>query len=108
MPLTTKITMIAATNKPEMKVNSMILFFYLSMDNNIGHNYIARKNYISFIFEKRKSAMNEQILFSEKQRFKQWWIYLLLFGANRYFIFAVVKQIILKRFEKIINWNAEV
>lgn len=39
--------------------------------------------------------MSTEILFSEKQRFKQWWLYLLLGGTNAYFIFAAFKQIII-------------
>lgn len=37
--------------------------------------------------------MNNQVLFTEKQRFKQWWLWILLFGINGLFLFGAVKQV---------------
>ena len=39
--------------------------------------------------------MNDEILFSETQRFKQWWLWALLAGVNGMLIFGVVKQVVL-------------
>ncbi len=39
--------------------------------------------------------MNSIILFSEKQRFKQWWFWLILLGVNGLFLFGVIQQVIL-------------
>jgi hypothetical protein len=38
--------------------------------------------------------MNEEILFTERQRFKQWWLWLILLGVNGLFLFWVFKQVI--------------
>ncbi|MBS1759675.1 MAG: hypothetical protein JST23_06060 [Bacteroidetes bacterium] len=38
--------------------------------------------------------MESEILFSERQRFKQWWIWLLILCINGLFLFGVFKQII--------------
>ncbi|NJL15117.1 MAG: hypothetical protein HC913_20355 [Microscillaceae bacterium] len=38
--------------------------------------------------------MNEEILFSERQRFKQWWLWLILLGINGLFLFGVFRQVI--------------
>lgn len=38
--------------------------------------------------------MNEEILFTERQRFKQWWLWLILLGVNGLFLFGVFKQVI--------------
>ena len=38
--------------------------------------------------------MNSEILFAERQRFKQWWLWLILFGVNGLLLFAVFKQVI--------------
>lgn len=38
--------------------------------------------------------MNNDILFTERQRFKQWWIWLILVGINGLFLFGVFKQVI--------------
>lgn len=38
--------------------------------------------------------MNNEVLFTERQRFKQWWLWLILFGINGLFIFGVCKQVI--------------
>ncbi len=38
--------------------------------------------------------MNNEILFAEKQKFKQWWAWLILLGINGLFLFGVIKQII--------------
>jgi len=35
-----------------------------------------------------------EILFSEKQKFKQWWIWLILLGVNGLFLFGVYSQVI--------------
>ncbi|PZP48767.1 MAG: hypothetical protein DI598_09420, partial [Pseudopedobacter saltans] len=39
----------------------------------------------------------DEVLFSETQRFKQWWLWLLLLGLNGLFLFGVFKQVILKQ-----------
>jgi len=38
--------------------------------------------------------MNTKILFTETQMFKQWLLWLILFGINGLFLFGVVKQVI--------------
>lgn len=38
--------------------------------------------------------MNEEILFKERQRFTQWWLWLILLGVNGLFLFGVFKQVI--------------
>ena len=38
--------------------------------------------------------MENEILFSEQQRFKQWWVWLILLGVNGLLLFGVYKQII--------------
>ena len=38
--------------------------------------------------------MNNEILFSERQKFKQWWVWLILLGINGLFLFGLFKQII--------------
>jgi hypothetical protein len=38
--------------------------------------------------------MNNELLFTEKQRFNQWWIWLILLGVNGLFLFGIFKQII--------------
>ncbi|MDY3364411.1 hypothetical protein JSO61_009115 [Riemerella anatipestifer] len=38
--------------------------------------------------------MNNEILFTERQRFKQWWLWLILLGVNGLFLFGVFKQVI--------------
>ena len=38
--------------------------------------------------------MDNEILFSERQRFKQWWLWLILLGINGLFLFGVFKQVI--------------
>jgi len=39
--------------------------------------------------------MNQEILFSERQKFKQWWLLLILLSVNALFMFGVYKQVIL-------------
>lgn len=39
--------------------------------------------------------MGEEIFFKETQRFKQWWLWLILFGVNGLFLFGVFQQVIL-------------
>lgn len=39
--------------------------------------------------------MSSEILFTEKQRFNQWWLWLLLFTLNGVFCFGIYKQIII-------------
>src|SRR3989338_1458457 len=39
--------------------------------------------------------MDSPVLFSEKQRFKQWWFWLILFAVNAIFLIGVVQQVIL-------------
>lgn len=41
--------------------------------------------------------MEDDVLFSETQRFKQWWLWALLIGLNGIQIFGLVKQIIFKQ-----------
>lgn len=38
--------------------------------------------------------MKEEILFTERQRFKQWWLWLILLGINGLLLFGVFKQVI--------------
>jgi hypothetical protein len=38
--------------------------------------------------------MDNEVLFSERQKFKQWWLWLILFGINGLFLFGVFKQVI--------------
>ncbi len=38
--------------------------------------------------------MNNEILFEERQRFKQWWLWLILLGINGLFLFGVIKQVL--------------
>jgi hypothetical protein len=38
--------------------------------------------------------MDKEILFSERQRFKQWWLWLILLGVNGLFLFGVYSQVI--------------
>ena|SRR6218665_1759169 len=38
--------------------------------------------------------MDSHILFSEKQRFTQWWIWAILIGVNGLFIFGIVEQVV--------------
>lgn len=38
--------------------------------------------------------MDDEILFTERQKFKQWWIWLILLGINGLFLFGVFKQVI--------------
>jgi hypothetical protein len=40
-------------------------------------------------------AMENQILFSEKQKFTQWWLYLVLFGISALFIYALYIQLVI-------------
>lgn len=37
--------------------------------------------------------MSDTILFYERQRFKQWWLWILLIGVNGIFIYALVQQV---------------
>lgn len=38
--------------------------------------------------------MSNEILFEERQRFKKWWLWLILLGVNGFFLFGVFKQVI--------------
>lgn len=38
--------------------------------------------------------MNNEILFAEKQKFNQWWIWIILLGINVLFIVGTLKQVI--------------
>jgi hypothetical protein len=38
--------------------------------------------------------MNNEILFTERQRFNQWWLWLILLSINGLFLFGVFKQVI--------------
>lgn len=37
--------------------------------------------------------MDNEILFSERQKFKQWWLWLILLGCNGLFLFGIFKQV---------------
>jgi hypothetical protein len=39
--------------------------------------------------------MKENILFSERQRFTQWWLWLILVGINTLFIYGLYKRLII-------------
>jgi hypothetical protein len=41
--------------------------------------------------------MESEILFTEKQKFRQWWVWTILLGINGLFIFGLVKQILFKQ-----------
>ena len=41
--------------------------------------------------------MNEAILYKETQRFRQWWIWLLLLGVNALSVFSLIQQVILHK-----------
>lgn len=41
-------------------------------------------------------TLNNEILFTESQRFKQWWLWLILLSFNGLFLFGVFKQVIEK------------
>ena len=38
--------------------------------------------------------MNDKILFSERQKFSQWWLWLILIAVNGLFLFGILKQVI--------------
>jgi hypothetical protein len=38
--------------------------------------------------------MNNEILFSERQRFKQWWLWFILIGINGLFLYGIYKQVV--------------
>lgn len=38
--------------------------------------------------------MNEEILFRETQKFRQWWLWLILMGINGLFLFGIFMQVI--------------
>lgn len=38
--------------------------------------------------------MSNEILFTERQKFKQWWLWLILLGINGLFLFGVFKQVV--------------
>ena len=38
--------------------------------------------------------MDNEILFTESQKFKQWWLWMILLGINGLFLFGVYKQVI--------------
>jgi len=38
--------------------------------------------------------MNNEILFSERQRFKQWWLWFILLGINGLFLYGAFNQVI--------------
>lgn len=40
--------------------------------------------------------MNKEILFYEKQRFTQWWLWIILLAVNGFFLFGIYKQIIIR------------
>lgn len=41
--------------------------------------------------------MNQEIIFSEKQRFNQWWIWTILIGVNGLMLFGVLQQLLFGR-----------
>ncbi|OJX55674.1 MAG: hypothetical protein BGO88_01795 [Flavobacterium sp. 38-13] len=38
--------------------------------------------------------MADEILFTERQRFRQWWLWFILLGINGLFLFGVIKQVV--------------
>lgn len=38
--------------------------------------------------------MDNEILFTERQKFKQWWLWLLLIGINGLFLYGLIIQVI--------------
>jgi hypothetical protein len=42
---------------------------------------------------KKYHTMDNEILFAERQKFRQWWLWLLLLGSNALFLFGVFKQV---------------
>jgi hypothetical protein len=38
--------------------------------------------------------MDNDILFAERQKFKQWWLWVILLGVNGLLLFGVFKQVI--------------
>jgi hypothetical protein len=40
--------------------------------------------------------MEKPILFSERQRFRQWWLWVILFGVNALFLYGVFQQLVRK------------
>ncbi len=38
--------------------------------------------------------MDNEILFTERQKFKQWWLWLILLGTNGLFLFGFFKQVV--------------
>ena len=41
----------------------------------------------------KEETMNNEILFVERQKFKQWWLWLILLGVNALFLSGVFKQV---------------
>lgn len=41
--------------------------------------------------------MQQAVLFTEDQRFKQWWLWLIILGLNGFFLFLAYQQLILKK-----------
>ena len=41
--------------------------------------------------------MQQEILFTEEQKFKQWWLWLVILGLNGFFLFLAYQQLILKK-----------
>lgn len=39
--------------------------------------------------------MNNEILFQESQKFRQWWVWLVLLGINGLFLFRIYKQLVI-------------
>ena len=40
--------------------------------------------------------IQQEVLFTEDQRFRQWWLWLIILGTDAVFLFWVCKQLILK------------
>ena len=45
--------------------------------------------------------MDSGILFTEKQKFKQWWLWLLLIALNIFFVYSLIDQVILEQPEDV-------
>ena len=41
--------------------------------------------------------MQKEILFEERQRFRQWWLWAMMIGVNGIFIYGVIKQIFMEQ-----------
>lgn len=39
--------------------------------------------------------MKKEVLYSEVQRFRQWWLWIIIFGINTMFVYGVIQQVLL-------------